>query len=192
MKKIFLSFIGSNDAGKLNSQYDGAIITALTNEKFDEAVLYWNNNKEGKTNFSEIADYLSKEIKKRKLLKKILLTELNLKDITDHNEIYTILQQQTDKLIKDKNHFYTAAISSGTPAMQVCWILLAESGDFSEIFPLRLVKVKDPRYGPSKNIEVKLETSLPRIIRLKEENENLKKKSDSFCRTELRKRGGAD
>jgi hypothetical protein len=69
---------------------------------------------------------------------------------------------------------YTAAISSGTPAMQVCWILLAESGDFSESFPLKLIKVKDPKFGKSENIPVKIDIALPKIVRLKEEVENLK------------------
>lgn len=37
-KKKFLSFVGSNDAGKLIGQNDGAILTALTNQKFDEVI----------------------------------------------------------------------------------------------------------------------------------------------------------
>ena len=59
--------------------------------------------------------------------------------------------------------------------MQVCWILLAESGDFSENNPLHLIKVKDPKFGKSENIPVNIDTSLPRIIRLKEEVQTLKK-----------------
>ena len=59
--------------------------------------------------------------------------------------------------------------------MQVCWILLAESGDFSETNPLHLIKVKDPKFGKSANITVKIDTSLPHIIRLKEEVQTLKK-----------------
>ena len=59
--------------------------------------------------------------------------------------------------------------------MQVCWILLAESGDFSELNSLRLIQVKDPKFGKSENLLVKIDTSLPRILRLKEEVKTLKK-----------------
>jgi len=59
--------------------------------------------------------------------------------------------------------------------MQVCWILLSESGDFSESNKLNLIKVKDPKFGKSENIPVKIDTALPKIIRLKEEVEILKK-----------------
>lgn len=37
---ILLSFIGTNDAGKLIDKNDGAILTALSNEKFDEVILF--------------------------------------------------------------------------------------------------------------------------------------------------------
>lgn len=39
-RKIFLSFIGSNDAGKLAGNDDGAILTALKEKKFDEVILF--------------------------------------------------------------------------------------------------------------------------------------------------------
>ena len=95
-------------------------------------------------------------------------------DVTDHNHIYPVLKGFTDDLNKAENFDYTAAISSGTPAMQVCWILLAESGDFSETNKLNLIKVKDPAFGESENIPVIIETSLPQIIRLKNEIKTLR------------------
>lgn len=174
-KKILISFVGSNDAGKSLGLKDGAIITALINERFDEAILFWNKSKQRENDFSFIANYLKKQTIKQKLLKKIETVELPIEDVTDHNHIYGILKNFCDGLDKSSHIKYTAAISSGTPAMQVCWILLAESGDFSEANPLRLIKVIDPRFGNSGNINVKIDTSLPKILRLKEENESLKK-----------------
>lgn len=173
-KNIFLSFVGSNDAGKLINKNDGAILTALTNQKFDEVILLWNRAKVKEIEYAEISDYLKKEILKRKLASKVDLVELKIKDVTDHNEIYSSLKNFTDQLPKSEKLSYTAAISSGTPAMQVCWILLAESGDFSETNPLNLIKVRDPKFGKSENVPVKIDTSLPKIVRLKEEVENLK------------------
>ncbi len=174
-KKILISFVGVNDAGKLQNKEDGAILTAFKNEKFDEVHLLWNKNNKGQINFDAIVNYLSDEIKKRNYSKKINSTQLNISDVTDHNEIYQLLKSYTDTLEKNDGIEYIAAISSGTPAMQVCWILLAESGDFSEEFPLRLIKVIDPKFGKSANIEVKLDTSLPKILRLKKEIESVKK-----------------
>ena len=174
-KNIFLSFIGSNDAGKLLNSSDGAILTALTNQKFDEAILFWNKGNVKNITYEEIADYLKVEILKRKLTNKASIHEFIISDVTDHNIIYLILKDFTDKLDKSPNLSYSAAISSGTPSMQVCWILLAESGDFSENNPLHLIKVKDPKFGKSENIPVKIDTSLPHIIRLKEEVQTLKK-----------------
>lgn len=174
-KTILISFVGTNDAGKLKNPSDGAILTALTNEKFDEVILLWNKSGRKEIDFLAISDYLKNEIKKRKLAKRIEIVELPIKDVTDHNQIYLALKEFTDKLEKTEDRHYTAAISSGTPAMQVCWILLTESADFSEASSLRLIQVKDPKFAKSENALVKIDTTLPKIIRLKEEVEILKK-----------------
>lgn len=173
--KILLTFVGTNDAGRLIGYNHGAILTALTNEKFDEVVLLWNEAKiNNKFKYSDVVLNLKREIKKQKLAKKVFDYELYLKDVTDHNEIYEHLKDFTITLEKTEKIEFTAAISSGTPAMQVCWILLAESGDFSIEFPLRLIKVIDPKFGKSKNVNVKLNTSLPRIIGLQNEIDDIK------------------
>lgn len=174
-KKVLISFAGNNDAGALAEKPDGAVLTALKNEKFDGVILLYNHSPEAKVDYSKVVYYLDSEIKSRKLARKVVITELPIENVTDHNHIYAILKDFADALIKNQGVEFTAAISSGTPAMQVCWILLAESGDFSEEFPLRLIQVSDPKFGPSQNIPVKIDTTLPRIIRLKEEIAELKK-----------------
>lgn len=174
-KRILLSFVGSNDAGKLiNNKSEGAIITALQNEKFDEVILLWNNNKSNKPTYADIVKHLKKEIKKHKLAKKVSDTLFDIKDVTNHNEIYLKLKGFTDNLEKNENISYTASITSGTPSMQACWILLGESGEFSEEYPLNLIQVKDPRFGTSANKPVKLDTALPKIVVLKNEVAKLK------------------
>jgi hypothetical protein len=173
--KILLSFVGSSDAGKLKGNNDGAILSALTNQKFDEVILLWNKSGSKEHDYNAISTYLKNEIKKRKLAKKIDVVELPIKDVTDHNQIYPLLKNYTDTLNKSEKLIYAATISSGTPAMQVCWILLSESGDFSETNKLNLIKVKDPKFGNSENIPVNIDTTLPKIVRLKEELNNLKK-----------------
>ncbi len=174
-KRILLSFVGTNDAGKLvENNSDGAIITALQNDKFDEVILLWNSNKTSAPTYSEIVSHLKKEIKRQKLAKKVSATLFDIKNITDHNEIYLKLRDFTNELEKDDNTSYTASVTSGTPSMQACWILLGESGDFSEKYPLNLIQIKDPRFGTSANVPVKLDTALPKIIKLKDEVNKLK------------------
>ena len=191
-KKILISFVGSNDAGELLGENDGAILTALQNENFDEVILLWNEDevkdkckgrvRDKAVKYSDVVRHIRREIKNRKLAAKSSDEEFVFNDVTDHNEIYQKLKKFTDALDKSENISYTASISSGTPAMSVCWILLAESGDFSEKYPLRLIKVKDPRHGSGGNVEVKLNTSLPKIIRLKKEVDKLKEDLIPKCK----------
>src|SRR5690606_27210426 len=118
----------------------------------------WNYSDSKEYDYEVISSYLKNEVKKRNLAKKVEIVKLPIKDVTDHNHIYSILKEFSDRLDKTERNKYTAAISSGTPAMQVCWILLSESGDFSDTNRLRLIKVKDPKFGKSENITVKIDT----------------------------------
>lgn len=174
-KKVLLSFVGSNDAGKLKGPFDGVILTALTNQKFDEAHLLWNKSGRKDLDFNKISKYVKNEASKRKLCDKVFIKELSIKDVADHNIVYPKLKEFCDALNKDNSFSYYAAISSGTPAMQVCWILMAESGEFSLDNPLNLFRVSDPKFGKPENIPVRIDTSLPQIKRLKSEVESIKK-----------------
>ena len=175
-KRILLTFVGSNDAGRMidTNNNEGAIITALQNESFDEVHLLWNENNLNHPPYSEIVQYLSSQIIKRKLAKVVKESLLDINNVTDHNEIYLKLREFTNSLQKNSKIIYTASVTSGTPSMQACWILLGESGEFSEEYPLHLIQVKDPRFGKSKNILIKLDTALPKIISLKDEVNRLK------------------
>lgn len=159
------SFVGLNDD---NRKKNGAILTVLENENFGEVHLFWSKSKFYE--FDKIGKYVVSEIEKRKLCGKVTLTELKIKDPTDHNEIYPKLLQSLEEVQKS-NRRYTAAISSGTPSMQACWILIAESG----AFPLKLVRSDDPKWGVPVVRKVKLSAALPRIVKIKKENVALKK-----------------
>lgn len=60
--------------------------------------------------------------------------------------------------------------------MQVCWILMAESGDF----PVDLIRSNESKFGGQFVTPVKLGTGLPRIIRLQEEVKTLTKEKKFF------------
>lgn len=166
MRNVLISFIGTNDN---NREKDGAVLTVFKdkNSKYDEVHLLCNNSEF--IDFIGIANYVRAEIIKRKYCKKVSIHIFECDDVTDHNEIYPKLLKFCKYIFSDASN-YTAAIASGTPSMQACWILMAESGDF----PLRLIRSDDPKFGKAVVREVKLGTALPRIIRLEKENKQLK------------------
>jgi hypothetical protein len=100
---------------------------------------------------------------------------MELLNPTDHNEIYPKLLSFCKKVLINPVHF-TAAIASGTPAMQVCWILMSESGDF----PLKLIRSNELEFGKEIITSIKLDTNLPRIKKLEKQNIALIKENEKI------------
>ncbi len=138
------------------------------NHRFDEIHILWSESKF--YDFEGIGEYVRSQLTGRGLCTSVVLRELKIKDPTDHNEIYPKLLAYLEAVHK-KNRRYVAAISSGTPSMQACWILIAESG----AFPLKLVRSDDPKWGVPVVRPVKLSAALPRIEKIVKENKELKK-----------------
>ena len=173
-KNIFLSFTGTNDAGKLSGNRDGAILTALSyykKKRFDTVYLLWTSSKKEGIDYDKISQYVKEEILRRKICRNVKRVYLDINNVTDHNEIYPKLLRFLRANIDTSASIATAAIASGTPSIQACWILIAESGDFM----LNLIRSNEPEYGLPTVVSVKLDTSLPRILRLQEENYKLNK-----------------
>jgi sigma54-dependent transcription regulator len=124
--KALLSFVGTNDAGNLNGKPDGAILTVFRKLRFDEVHLLWNPAAPRGISFEDIAKHVRFEIEDRGYARRVSLHRFDCKDVTDHNEIYPKLLAVCNALKSSKTRKFTAAIASGTPAMQVCWILMAE------------------------------------------------------------------
>ena len=177
--RVLISFVGSNDAGKLIGPNDGAILTIFRKRSFDEVHLLWNPSKTTQLSFEAIAGHVRDQIIDRGHCSRVILHKFECNDVTDHNEIYPKLLYLCQSLQPTPKKKYTAAIASGTPAMQVCWILMAESGDF----PLDLIRSNEPKFGKPPVTPVKLSTGLPRIVRLEEENKNLKEQNKSLIPT---------
>lgn len=168
MKTSLISFVGTNDKGEVidGKKTEGAIITALQERKFNQLHLLWNPTKSGITDYYKIASHVEEIAVKKKYFKAedISLHSFECKNVSDHNEIYPKLLEFCKSLPKGIE--YTAAIASGTSAMQVCWILMAESGDFK----IKLIRSNEPKYGKPLTKEVKLGTGLPKIQKLEKEN----------------------
>lgn len=168
---ILLSFVGTNDRGNPITGDDGAILTVFKQRDFDEVHLLWNESQLIGIDFHGIAKYVRETIQNRGYCSKVFLHEFKCADVTDHNAIYPELLKFCRTIEASKESQFTAAIASGTPAMQACWIMLAESGDF----PVALIRSNEARYGKPLVTTVKLGTGLPRIVSLEKENAELKK-----------------
>ncbi len=145
----FISFIGTNDAGKLSQNDDGAVLTILKGRKFDKIILLYNAGgiiKNLNIAYKDIAEYLKKEIIERNYCKpeKISINELIFEDVADHSSVYPVLLDYLQKTFPNatEEQIY-AGISSGTPAMQTSWILFAET----DIFPLQLIRSVEKRHA---------------------------------------------
>lgn len=174
--RILLSFVGTNDLGKRIGKDDGAILTVFRARSFDEVHLLWNPTSNKEVDFEDIARYVRSEILRRGLCKRVFLHRFDCKNVTDHNEIYPKLLTFCRSLQSGPQKKFTAAIASGTPAMQVCWLLMAESGDF----PLELIRSNEPKFGKPYVTPIRLGTGLPRILRLEKENVQLRKEKDAL------------
>jgi hypothetical protein len=184
--RILLSFVGTNDKGKSAGDLDGAVLTVFKRRSFDEVHLLWNPSDKG--DFQEIAKYVRDEILERGYCNSVTLHRFDCENVTDHDEIYPKLFSLCASLKPSSTRKFTAAIASGTPAMQVCWILMAESGDL----PLELIRSNEPRFGKALVTPVKLGTGLPRILRLEEENRQLREENrDLLPVLEIRVRNGS-
>lgn len=167
---ILVSFVGTNDAGELVGKSDGAILTVLKHRKFDRVYLLWTSSYKNGISYDKISKYLVDEIKKRGYCIEVYRNYLDINDVVDHNEIYPKLLDYLKSNFNSKNIKVTAAIASGTPSMQACWIIMAESGDFQ----MELIRSNEPELNKEPITKVKLSTALPRIIRLEKENKKLK------------------
>jgi len=177
--RILLSFVGTNDVDKTSGRPGGLILTILKKRKFDEVHLLWNYSEVKNLSDEEMAKHVRDQVLSRGYCNTVKLHRVDCSDVTDHNEIYPKLLAVCQSLKPSPGRRFTAAIASGTPAMQVCWILLAESGDF----PVELKRGNEPWVGRQPVAPIRLSSSLPRILRLEQENEYHRRESDSrICR----------
>ncbi len=125
MKRVLLSFIGNNDC-YLSEGKEGAIVSILRNRKFD--ALYILFNKES---------YLEHAYEIRDWCKRFLPSlEVNFEpavsvDPIDYNLVYPAMYNAVShiKTKEDpKTTQFTVSVTSGTPTMHSCWVLLKQGG----------------------------------------------------------------
>lgn len=165
---VLFSFVGITDIN-LVDELKGPALSAVRGLKPKNIILIATIGDGIRHNILGGAERLQKAIKKILPGVKVSIVTMDIDDPTDHNDIYPRLKEIVHAYAQLKQPL-AAAISSGTPSMQVCWILLAESGEAK----LSLYRTVEAELSDKLVHEVRLDAALPRIQALEKENQELK------------------
>ncbi|HOQ31674.1 MAG TPA: sigma-54 dependent transcriptional regulator [Candidatus Hydrogenedens sp.] len=145
---ILISFVGSNDpfSKKENVSADGnfygPIISAIKEGDFDNIFLL------ATPSLSKNAEDTFKEIKQLYPNKEVKTIDTEIQDPTSHTEIIKALkkfiQKEQDILLK-KDYEIFISVTSGTPSMHACLLLLAASN----MLPAKVIHCKEARFAGS-------------------------------------------
>jgi len=125
MKKVLISFIGNNDC-LLSQGKEGSIISILKQREFDTLYILYNDTRYLQ-HASEILLYC------KKLFPKLTVRYQEAESINPigYNIVYPSMVNavktiQAEEGTKDIN--YTISVTSGTPTMHSCWLLIVMGG----------------------------------------------------------------
>lgn len=125
MKKILITFIGDNDC-RLSKKQEGAIISLLKQRTFDVLYILYNDVKY-LPHASEIREYCKKHHKALDVYYQEAITDSPI----DYNIVYPAMVTAVKNIQKEartKDIEYTISLTSGTPTMHSCWVLISQSG----------------------------------------------------------------
>lgn len=172
---ILLTFTGSNDPFSRSAQAGdarvGPILTVLAEREFEHVYLLTTPR------MAEISEATKAEIKWRHPSTKVEILSVPLKDPTNY---LGILRQLRTHLRNLEGHHpsgkFSIAVSSGTPQMHACWLLLVASGEF----PATLLQTTPPEFlGERKSCIKEIDVStedFPKVVIREAETPN----KDSF------------
>lgn len=173
-----ISFVGTTDI-LLAPEGKGPILTAVKELKPDSVTLIVTETgsraPKRPSRFMEESSKVVAAIESAFPRVSVRRWPMAIADPTDHNALYPKLRSIA-RDVSGEHPEVAAAISSGTPAMQVCWILLAESGEVA----LKLYRTSDPDISDVVIRPVTLEVGLPRIIGLEQQNRKLVRRTNSL------------
>jgi DNA-binding NtrC family response regulator len=141
MENILLTFTGFQDPYALgligDEEQPGPILSLLANKSFDRVILFSTPRTEKNT--SATLESL------RKLYPRLFVevVDLLLEDPTDYLTILRGLRKTTrERSKKTPKANYFISVSSGTPQMHACWVLLASCGEI----PAHILNVRPQRF----------------------------------------------
>ncbi|HRX76273.1 MAG TPA: RNA repair transcriptional activator RtcR family protein, partial [Candidatus Cloacimonadota bacterium] len=125
MKKVLLSFIGNNDC-LLSQGKEGSILSILKERSFDYLYLLYNDVRY-LPHAAEIREYC------KKLYPRLTIgyQEADAYNPIDYNVVYPAMVaavKEIEKELSIKDIEYTVSLTSGTPTMHSCWILMVMGG----------------------------------------------------------------
>jgi len=175
---ILLSFVGKQDPISEKTNKEGAVLTLCKHLQPDLVYLFPTAEGPGVRDATESNAYATKELLPEVSPRSTCyVRSLYLKDPTDFSELMPSVKEEVRKILagleEEKKNGQDVQIhlncSSGTPQMQTCWYVLANSGYIPGV---RLWQVKNPDLSsPEERIrEIQLnfleeENSLSRIRR---------------------------
>jgi len=138
---VLLTFTGFHDPYSVGligqDEQPGPIISLARAQRFDLIYLLATPNTEKQT--SATVEALAETCQETK----VDVVNLSLDDPTDYNAILFNLRQVIGELIaKRPEASYFVSVSSGTPQMHACWLLLAASGEI----PAHILNIRPPRF----------------------------------------------
>ena len=175
--KILISFVGDHDPYDDGKERPGPILSILQKRKYEKLYLLFNNDKYW-NNLTETQLYCNQHYP---LMKVEYRMAASLNPI-DYNLVFPAMYQIVSKIVKDNPIAnFTISITSGTPTMHSCWILLVQGNAIkakiiqisrqSGIQEVTFILDDFPKLEASDEIKVEL-------TRLSRENELLKKAID--------------
>jgi DNA-binding NtrC family response regulator len=151
MTRILLSFVGFHDPysdGVVEGQRNaGPVLSAMGHARFDHVFLFDTPRTVEMTRATVDA------VTRRFPGTRVEIVDMKLDDPTDYAGILAQLRRQFSRIEKAHlNADFFVSISSGTPQMQSCWLLLAASGEI----PATLLQPQPPQFvsDPAKAVKV--------------------------------------
>ncbi len=141
MADILLTFTGFHDPyfKGLVDEVDqpGPLLTLLKVRKFDHVFLF------DTPKTKKITDQTKNAITKHHREITVNVLELNLSDPTNYKDILRGLKNHLQSIVADyPSAKYFISVTSGTPHMHACWILLTAAG----VIPARILNVRPPNF----------------------------------------------
>lgn len=141
--KVLLSFTGFHDPFAANAATGemraGPILTVLAERSFDRVYLFTTPKA------AEISEKTALAIIERHHGVKVEILDVPLKDPTNYLGILRQLRSHFKKLnATHPDAAYSISVSSGTPHMHACWLLLAASGEI----PATILQSTPPEFVP--------------------------------------------
>jgi len=130
---IYLTFIGNHDKIIPGRQLGAALAIFLQyKEQLDQVFIFVTPSKpEDSANYNEIAQNTKSVLEQEKPGIEVELIQLELQNPIDFDIVYPIMLHEIQKIFENeilKKTEKIINITSGTPTMTACWVLLHKSG----------------------------------------------------------------